>query len=244
MKHWTPEQYADLGWDLLTPLLDRRNYGMDGLDLLKTIPDNSISYCIFDPQYDHLLAYYKPGNKAGEGRQIARRALPPQGAMDLWKFGQEISRVLRPSGHVSLWMDSFILCTTKPLDIFRDDAGDTVMNQVDLIVWDKQRMGMGARSRHQCEFLMTFQKNPKRAKGIWNDRGIRDVWSEAVTKTHPHSKPVGLQTRMIECLTQPGDVVLDPCAGGFSVMEAAHAAGRRYLGCEFLPEGDPALVPL
>jgi site-specific DNA-methyltransferase (adenine-specific) len=227
----------------LSALYDKRLYGMDGLELLKRIPDASIKYVIFDPQYDHLLQFMKYGNKEGDGRMKGRRALPPQDAMNLWAFGQEIVRILVPSGHVSLWMDSFICAEGKSSEIFADDNGLTEMNAVDLIVWDKVRMGMGTRSRHQCEFLRTFQKNPKRAKGCWTDHGIRDVWHEAVVKEHPHSKPIGLQSRMIVALTAPGDVVVDPTAGGFSTMTAAHNVGRRFLGCEFLEENDPALKP-
>lgn len=224
-------------------LYDRRNYGMDGLALLKRIPDASIKYVIFDPQYDHLLQFMKYGNTAENGRQKGRRALPPQDAMNLWQFGQEITRILKPSGHVSLWMDTYILCETEPLEIFSDHDGNTEMNRVDLITWDKVKMGMGARSRHQAEFLMTFQKNPKRAKGCWKSHTIRDVTSEPVKKTHPHSKPVGLQTQMIAALTNKRDVVVDPTAGGFSTMIAAHSIGRRFLGCEFLKKNDPALQP-
>jgi site-specific DNA-methyltransferase (adenine-specific) len=227
----------------LRQLYDRRNYGMDGLELLRRIPSASIKYVIFDPQYDHLRKIMKYGNTPENGRQKGRRALPPQDAMNIREFGQEISRILIPSGHVSLWIDTHILAATLPLEIFTDDNGDTNMNQVDLITWDKMKMGMGARSRHQCEFLLTFQKNPKRAKGCWNDHGIRDVTQEAVLKTHPHSKPVGLQSRMIAALTEPGDVVVDPTAGGFSTLTAAHKVGRRFLGCELLEKNDSALLP-
>ena len=210
----------------LDALYDKRNYGLDGFDLLRLIPSGLIPYCIFDPQYRHLLDHMKYGKK--DGRQAARHALPQQSEMDLWKFGQEIVRVLKPSGHVSLWMDLFILCETDRIEIFTDDAGRTEMHRVDLIVWDKVRMGMGARSRHQCEFLMTFQKSPKKAKGHWTRHDIRDVWGESVTKSHPHSKPIALQAALIEALTKPGEVVVDPTAGGFSVLEAAHKVGRRF----------------
>lgn len=231
------------GYAPLMRLYDRRNYDMDGLELLKRIPDASIPYVIFDPQYDHLLQHMKFGYKKGEGRMHKRVALPPQNAMDLWRFGQEIARILKPSGHVSLWMDTHILCETDPLEIFTDAEGNTEMNRVDLIVWDKIKMGLGARSRHQCEFFMTFQKNPKRAKGCWNSHSIRDVTPEAVRKTHPHSKPVGLQAQLIKALVPKGGVVVDPTAGGFSTMIAAHSVGRRFLGCEFLKKNDPALLP-
>jgi site-specific DNA-methyltransferase (adenine-specific) len=78
---------------------------------------------------------------------------------------------------------------------------------------------------------------------VWLTRShsIRDVWSGAVVKTHPHSKPVGLQAALIAALTQPGEVVVDPTAGGFSTLTAAHQVGRRFLGCEYLAENDPAL---
>ena len=33
-------------------------------------------------------------------------------------------------------------------------------------------------------------------------------------------------------MTDPGDVVLDPAAGSYSVLTAAHDVGRRFLGCD------------
>jgi site-specific DNA-methyltransferase (adenine-specific) len=43
---------------------------------------------------------------------------------------------------------------------------------------------------------------------------------------------VSLQVRLIEALTNPGDVVLDPAAGSYSVLKACERAGRRFLGCD------------
>lgn len=73
----------------LASLYDKRNYGMDGLNLLRRIPGGSIPLVFFDPQYDHLLRFMKYGNKE---RQKGRLALPPQNEMDIWRFGQEIAR--------------------------------------------------------------------------------------------------------------------------------------------------------
>ena len=52
------------------------------------------------------------------------------------------------------------------------------------------------------EKALRKQKAPKRAKGIWTDRSLPDVWPEKVRKTHAHSKPVGLQRRLIEAVTE------------------------------------------
>jgi site-specific DNA-methyltransferase (adenine-specific) len=256
-KAATPAELVDVGLaDFANDnaaLLDRKNFGMDGLDLLKAIPSNSVSLCFFDPQYDHLLAFMKYGNKE---RQKDRLALKPMDHMNILEFGREIARVLKPSGHVGLWSDQFILCATHPELIFGDPAADSIsadtviaadgsiIYKVGLCCWDKGRIGMGWRFRHQSEYLTMFQKHPKRIKGAWSRRDIPDIWREPDKgKIHPHAKPIGLQTAIIDATTKPGDLVLDPCAGGFGTMTAAHAIGRHFLGCEYLQENDPALNP-
>ena len=92
-------------------------------------------------------------------------------------------------------------------------------------------MGMGYRTRRQCEYLSVIQKKPTRAKDIWKIKNIRDIWTEKiVNKNHAHSKPVGLQKTLIESVTDEDDIVLDPCAGGFSVLEACKESKRTFLG--------------
>jgi site-specific DNA-methyltransferase (adenine-specific) len=58
---------------------------------------------------------------------------------------------------------------------------------------------------------------------------IRDNETE---KIHPTQKPVPLLRRLIEIFTDPGDVVIDPCAGSGSSLLAAAQCGRRAYGFE------------
>ena len=37
---------------------------------------------------------------------------------------------------------------------------------------------------------------------------------------------------MIESVSVASDIILDPCAGGFSVLEACKLANRDFLGCD------------
>jgi site-specific DNA-methyltransferase (adenine-specific) len=69
-------------------------------------------------------------------------------------------------------------------------------------------------------------------KGVWTVHDIPDNWLEKVEKKHPHAKPERLQAALIVATTAPGDIVLDPAAGGFSAMRSAHSVGRRFLGCD------------
>ena len=51
-------------------------------------------------------------------------------------------------------------------------------------------------------------------------------------KIHPTQKPVGVLKRLIEIFTDPGDVVIDPCAGSASTLRAAYELGRNSYGFE------------
>ena len=76
-------------------------------------------------------------------------------------------------------------------------------------------------------------KTTDQAGATWRDHGIPSRWSEKVDrKLHPHIKPIGLITRLIAATTMPGDLVVDPAAGSFVVMTAAHQIGRQFIGCD------------
>ena len=51
-------------------------------------------------------------------------------------------------------------------------------------------------------------------------------------KIHPTQKPVELLKKLIEIFTDPGDVVIDPCAGSGSTLVAAERLGRKAFGFE------------
>lgn len=51
-------------------------------------------------------------------------------------------------------------------------------------------------------------------------------------KIHPSQKPVGVLKRLIEIFTDPGDVVIDPCAGSGTTLRAAAELGRSAYGFE------------
>lgn len=49
---------------------------------------------------------------------------------------------------------------------------------------------------------------------------------------HPTQKPVALCEYMIKTYTNPGDIVLDSCAGSGTTGVAAKNLGRRFIGIE------------
>lgn len=215
---------------------DHRNR-VNGIRLLRFLPDASVRLVFFDPQYREVLDKMRYGN---EGERQKERVLLPQMNWSLTlDFLAEINRVLVPQGHLFWWVDKFSVC--HHFDN-RNRLSSEHFPTVDLITWEKSRIGMGYRTRRKCEYLVVRQKLPKRAKGVWRDHSIPDVWSNQMEidelkerkiiykSLHPHAKPLGLQSRLIEAVTRKNDVVVDPTAGGFSVFEACRITNRHFLG--------------
>jgi site-specific DNA-methyltransferase (adenine-specific) len=197
----------------------------DGIDLLRALEPESFSLCIFDPQYRGVLDKQKYGNEGS--RQKKRSILPQMNETQIISFIKAIDKALMPSGHLLLWTDKFHLCTG-----IANWLVGTGLNTVDLIVWNKLRMGMGYRTRRMSEYCLVLQKAPQRAKGVWLAHDIPDVWPEKLDIKFTHAKPVKLQVRLIEALTNPKDIVIDPAAGSYSVLDACRIIDRRFLGCD------------
>ena len=139
-----------------------------GLSLLSEVEDKSIALAFFDPQYRGVLDKMKYGNE-GE-RQKGRSELHQMSEEMICDFISEIHRVLKSSAYLMLWIDKFHLC-----EGIQGWLEGTTLQTVDLITWDKCRMGMGYRTRRQSEYLLVLQKKPIKAKGTWNLHNIRDI---------------------------------------------------------------------
>ena len=206
---------------------------INGLELMQSLESQSVDLCFFDPQYRGVLDKLKYGNE-GE-RQKGRATLHQMSNETIIEFIAEIDRVLKNSCYLMLWIDKFHLC-----EGIKQWLKGTELQIVDLITWDKGKMGMGYRTRKQCEYLLVLQKVPIKAKGTWKSHSIRDIWSEKIPseelKLHPHSKPKGLQKALIESCTKEGDLVLDPASGSFSVLECCKELGRNFIGTAYKPK--------
>ena len=200
---------------------------MDGIQFLKKLDQNTIPVSFFDPQYRGVLDKLNYGNE-GKQRGAKRGALNQMNENKIAEFITLIDRALIPSGHLFLWIDKFHLCSG-----FHEWFHSTQLDVVDMITWDKGRIGMGYRTRRKSEYLIVLQKQPKKAKGVWKIHNIPDVWLEKIIKKeHTHSKPIDLQGALLSAVSNDGDIVIDPASGSFSVLEACKSRGRNFLGCD------------
>lgn len=203
---------------------------MSGHALLRALPSRTASAAFLDPQYRAILDKMGYGNE-GKNREKARAALPAMSERTIAHYVEEIERVLKPSGHLFLWVDKFIVAEARHLSFFRYSS----LARVDLICWNKLRPGMGRRARCRSEYLVVAQKPPTRAAGVWTDHRIDDCWPEQSDRSlHPHAKPHQLTERLIRAVTKRGDLVVDPCSGSYGVLDACRLSGRRFVGCDLV----------
>ncbi|MEQ1618379.1 MAG: DNA methyltransferase [Gemmatimonas sp.] len=96
-------------------------------------------------------------------------------------------------------------------------------------VWDK-RPGMKSMSFADCELAWCSVSGPARM--------IRYAWSGAHRQDergehwHPTQKPIAVMRHIIEAVTKPGDVILDPYMGSGTTGIAALQSGRKFIGIE------------
>jgi len=90
-----------------------------------------------------------------------------------------------------------------------------------------------------CEYAVLLYRNklPKfngNGKMVFN---CMDVSKDTTTpKIHPTQKSIKTLRRLIEIFTDPGDVVIDPCAGSGVTLLAAAELGRKAYGFEIKKE--------
>jgi site-specific DNA-methyltransferase (adenine-specific) len=73
------------------------------------------------------------------------------------------------------------------------------------------------------------------SKGEWVKRGR---WPDVLRNNskekswHPWQQPLGEVESLLSFFSQPGDLVIDPCGGGFTTAEACLRLGRRCVSCD------------
>src|SRR5215469_7687682 len=207
----------------------------DSLTLSRSLPDRCTPLAFFDPQHRENLDKLKYGNE-GE-RQRERCKLPQMSSEYIDECCREMARVLMPSGYLMRWQNAFQVGTGAHLRLA------DVLQCVDIIAWDNLRISNGYRARRRGDYLVVLQKKPIVARATWRTSPtIPDRWPEKVDrKLHPHIKPIGLISALIEAITSPGDLVIDPAAGSFVVMHAAHRLGREFVGCDIAYQAPDAV---
>lgn len=209
----------------------------DALDLLRSLPSDSIDLITTDVAYESLEKHRAVGtttrlkesdSSSNEWFEIFRNDKFPE-------FFVESYRVLKRNAHLYFFCDGETSRVATPVG---ESAGFKMWNE---IVWVKTkgvvsadnleredlRIGMGYHYRRTKEYVLMFEKGKLKVA----DLGVPDVLPfPAVRNGYPTEKPVELHKVLISQSTKPGEIVLDPFMGSGSAGEAAVRLGRSFVG--------------
>jgi len=205
----------------------------DALAVLATLQQQRVDAIVMDPPYASGARQEAQRNSSGAMLRGERWASKPIENDQMTTPGfiwlmREVcfacKPVLKDGGSVL----SFIDWRQWPNLLGALESTNLRVNQ--MVVWDKLSYGLGNGFRAQHELILHASKGTPTitSRSIGNVLGYRRDNND----DHPSPKPIGLMQNLIEVVTAPGDVVLDPFMGAGSTIRAAANLGRRAIGIE------------
>lgn len=225
----------------------------DCIEVLKTLPANSVDLIFADPPY----------NMQTDGELLRTDGSVFSGVDDKWdKFDSmeayddfckqwltECKRILKDDG--SIWVIGSFQNIYR-LGYIMQNLDFWILND---IIWSKPNAVpnfAGTRFQNSHETMLwcskskksKFQFNYKTMKSLNGDKQMKSVWDIGICignerlkdengqKVHSTQKPEKLLYNIIISSTQPNDVVLDPFFGTGTTGAMAKKTGRNYIGIE------------
>lgn len=214
----------------------------DCLEIMHTMPNNSIDAVITDPPY--CSGGRSIGTKIKSTTQKYENT--PQGRPDfigdsrdsrswlMWcnLWISECFRVLKEGGYF------LSFCDWRQLPTATDAIQIGGISWRGVITWNK---GLAARAPHkgyfrqQCEFIVWGTKGPCPPQETGPFPGCYEYHVKQTDKFHIAGKPSLLMEEL--CKIVPGNsIILDPFAGSGTTCLAAAKTGRKYIGIEKMAE--------
>lgn len=224
----------------------------DCIEILKSLPENSVDLIFADPPYNLQLRndLYRPNMTkvdavndgwdkfeglaeydafTREWLSAVQRVLKNTGT--IWAIGSyhNIYRVGAIMQDLGFWiLNDIIWLKANPMPNFR---GVRFTNAHETIIWAQKKKGA----------KYTF--NHKSMKALNDDLQMRSDWNLPLvtgkqriksngTKAHSAQKPEALLYRIVMASSNPGEVVLDPFFGTGTTGAVAKKLGRNWIGIE------------
>lgn len=210
-----------------------RIYHGDCIEVMRSLPDLSVSTVLTDPPYssggrrENARSLRKSMTRGVEDDEWIRGdAMSTNGFIYLLRMaGVEWRRLLTPGGHVLSFIDwrmaAHLAAALETADL----------RQHPILVWDKARLGMGAVFRNQHEFVVHMTNGTPTAP---LRRDVANVlrFGSVRDGEHPTEKPDALLKTLLSVVAPAGSTVLDPFAGSGSTLTAARELGYKAIGIE------------
>lgn len=226
----------------------------DCRELLKTIPDNSVTLVVTSPPYNIGKKYGKYSDKI---------------SLEEWKelindVTKEIYRILKPNGSFFLNLSPIPLGNDKEIlplpyigyDIMKENnfkirniitwTFNNMQNCTNRLSGRYENIVWGVKDLNNYIFNLDevripyITKNDKRLVGgigrnptdVWYFDRVNNMTKKKLNLTHPTIYPLPMIVRILKMSSNIGDTILDPFAGSGTSLVAAKILNRKAIGFE------------
>lgn len=209
----------------------------DCLEMMKKIPDKSISCIVTDPPYIH--------EKGGRGKMLLGDALDREkfNMKELGDFGEKnIYDFLNATKRLMKKPQWYIFCSEKQIVYYLNWCVENKF-KYNILTWNKPLSVMN-RERYSTniEYIVRIYSNgcALNKLDLDNNPSYTKYYSKYKTYTqirgkekyHPSQKPVELLEELLMVSTNEQDIVLDPFMGSASTGVACLNLNRNFIGIE------------
>jgi modification methylase len=224
----------------------------DCIDVLSTIPPNSVDLIFADPPYylrlqkdlyrpnmtkvdavndgwDHFDDFKAYDEFTKKWLSACQRVLKDTGT--IWVIGSyhNIYRVGAIMQDLGFWfLNDILWIKSNPMPNFR---GVRFTNAHETMIWAQKKKGAKYTFNHHSMKALNDELQMRSDWEIPLATGKQRIKSNG-SKAHSTQKPEALLYRVIMASSKPGDVVLDPFFGSGTTGAVAKKLGRRWIGIE------------
>lgn len=214
----------------------------DCLEVLKTIPDESVDCILTDPPYNLGLFMHNRNTNLAKMRdnQFAYAGWDnieyEEWCSNMREFLKECSRILKPKGTLISFMS---IIKVESFIRFAEEVGFYYKTTG---IWHKKNpmpRNMNLQFVNSTESWVYFINRGTSGTFHNNGKVVHDYLESSVTPLsekkhgkHPTQKPLSIMKQLINLTTNEGDIVLDPFMGSGSSCVAAALLNRNFIGIE------------
>lgn len=228
----------------------------DALEVLKTLPDNSVDLIFADPPYNigksfngHIEKWETEESYLQwcyDWLDLCVRKLKPSGSfyvmtatqfmpffdMYLRKKLYILSRIVWYYDSSGVQAKKYFGSMYEPILFCVKDKNNYTFNTDDILV--EAKTGAKRKLIDYRKTVPTVYNSKKVPGNVWEYARVRYRMDEY--ENHPTQKPIALLERIIKSSSNPGDLVLDPFSGTFTTCFVAKEHGRDCIGIELQDE--------
>lgn len=200
----------------------------DALEILKTIPNESIDCVVTDPPYKIITGGDSNGKNSIRPKGILKgnrelmRTVP--------KFSEwlpELFRVLKDG------TQNYIMVNSSNLLKMANEIEKAGFKIQNFLVWQKNNCTPSQFYMKNCEYTIFFRKGKsKYINDIGGSKTVHSFDNIIGNKVHPTEKPIDLMEFYINNSTNENEIVLDPFMGSGTTGVACKNLNRQFIGIE------------